>query len=155
MIEKESRCIFFARIVSLPKGRRTAGLRDVARRIYQTSTPGSVEISPQEQRVSERGETGFIESRLASFTEGMLSAVLLQRPRNKKYSRQIGTTLENVDKSAVNSPTFGVIDKLLARLEVPLYIQNVIFSYLYTRKITHTIGGGNQVNSIATRIIPL
>ena len=85
----------------------------------------------------------------------MLSAVLLQRPRNKKYSRQIGTTLENVDKSAVNSPTFGVIDKLLARLEVPLYIQNVIFSYLYTRTITYTIGGGNQVNSIATRIIPL
>ena len=85
----------------------------------------------------------------------MLSALLLQRPRKNKHSRQIGTTLEDVDKSAVNSPTFGVIDKQLARLEVPLYIQNVISSYLYTRKITYTIGDSNKVNSIATRIIPL
>ena len=91
--------------------------------------------------MSEDGQTGFIESRLASFTEGMLSVLLLQRPREKKYSRQVGTTLENVDKSAVNAQTFGVIDKQLARLEVPLYIQNVISSYLcYTENSLHHRG---------------
>ena len=91
--------------------------------------------------MSEEGQTGFIESCLASFTEGMLSALRLQRPREKKYSRQIGTTLENVDKSAVISPTFGVIDKQLARLEVLLYIQNVISSYLcYTENNLHHRG---------------
>ena len=87
-----------------------------------TSTPGRVGISPQEHRMSEEKQTDFIESRLVSFKEGILSALLLQRLRKMKYSRQIETTRENADKSAVNSQ--------LARLEVLLYIQSVTSIYL-------------------------
>ena len=42
-----------------------------------TCTPGRVEISPREQRMSEEEQTGFIETRLVSFKEGILSALLL------------------------------------------------------------------------------
>ena len=93
--------------------------------------------------MSEEEQTGFIETRLVSFKEGIISALLLQLPRKMKYSWQIGTTREN----AVNSQ--------LARLEVPLYIQSVISIYIYTRKITYIIGDGTQVSRVATRVIPL